>query len=49
MNFKDDDSVLRFSRALSKMRVDDALRAKGCKDGDRVYIKDYGFDFVDEE
>ena len=49
VNFKDDDSVLRFSRALSKMRVDDALRAKGCKDGDRVYIKDYGFDFVDEE
>ncbi len=47
-NFDDDDSVLRFSRALSRMKVDDALREKGCKDGDRVYIKDYGFDFVDE-
>ncbi|MBQ1508092.1 MAG: Obg family GTPase CgtA, partial [Erysipelotrichaceae bacterium] len=47
-DFKDDDSVLRFSRALSRMKVDDALREKGCKDGDRVYIRDYGFDFVDE-
>lgn len=47
-NFKDDDSVLRFSRSLSKMHIDEALREKGCKDGDRVYIKDYGFDFIDE-
>lgn len=47
-NFKDDDSVLRFSRALSNMHIDEALRQKGCKDGDRVYIKDYGFDFIDD-
>ena len=47
-NFKDDDSILRFSRALSNMHIDEALRKKGCKDGDRVYIKDYGFDFIDE-
>lgn len=49
VNFEDDESVLRFSRALRKMRVDEALREKGCKNGDRVYIKDYGFDFIDEE
>lgn len=48
-NFHDDDSVLRFSISLSKMKVDEALREKGCKNGDRVYIKDYGFDFVDDE
>ncbi len=48
-NFQDDDSVLRFSRTLSKMKVDDALRQKGCKNGDRVYIKDYGFDFMDDD
>lgn len=47
-NFKDEDSVMRFSRALSKMNIDKVLREKGCKDGDRVYIKDYGFDFIDD-
>lgn len=47
-NFSDDDSVLRFSRALSKMKIDEELRRRGCKDGDRVYIKDYGFDFIDD-
>lgn len=48
VNFDDEDSVIRFSRSLSNMKVDDALREKGCKHGDRVYIKNYGFDFVDE-
>ena len=48
-NFKDEDSVIRFSRTLSKMKIDDALREKGCKDGDRVYIKDYGFEFIDSD
>ena len=37
-NFKDDDSILRFSRALSKMKLDDALRQQGCKNGDQVFI-----------
>lgn len=46
-NLKDDDQVLRLSRTLSKMHIDEALRAKGCKNNDRVYIKDFGFDFVD--
>ena len=40
---------MRFSRTLSKMKIDDALREKGCKDGDRVYIKDYGFEFIDSD
>ena len=48
-NFKDDDSVLRFSRALSKMKLDEALRQKGCKNGDQVFIEDYSFEFVDDE
>ena len=47
-NLSDEDSVLRFSRALSKMKIDDELRNKGCKNGDRVFIKDYGFDFIDD-
>ena len=48
-NLKDEDSVIRFSRTLSKMKVDDALRNKGCKNGDRVFIKDYSFEFMDDE
>ena len=48
-NFKDDDSVLRFSRALSRMKLDDALREKGCRNGDQVFIEDYSFEFSDED
>ena len=48
-NFKDDDSILHFSRALSKMKLDDALRQRGCKNGDQVFIQDYSFDFMDED
>ena len=48
-NFADDDSVLRFSRALSRMKLDEALREKGCMDGDQVFIEDYSFDFIDED
>ena len=49
VNFDDDDSIMYFGRALRNMKVDDALRAKGCQDGDYVYIKDFGFEFVDED
>ncbi|MBP5279008.1 MAG: GTPase ObgE [Erysipelotrichaceae bacterium] len=48
-NFNDEDSIMRFSRALSKMKLDDALREKGCKNGDQVFIQDYSFDFMDED
>lgn len=49
VNFDNDDSVMYFSRMLHKMKIDDALREKGCHDGDYVYIQDFGFEFVDEE
>jgi len=48
-NFHDDESLLRFSHALTRMKVDEELRRQGCKDGDRVFVYDYGFDFVDDE
>ena len=48
-NLKDEDEVLRLSRILTKMNIDEALREKGCKNGDKVYIKDFGFDFIDDE
>ena len=48
-NLKDEDQVLRLSRTLTKMNIDKALREKGCKNGDKVFIKDFGFDFIDDE
>ena len=48
-DFNNEESVLQFSRALSRMKLDDALRAKGCQNGDQVFIQDYSFDFVDDE
>lgn len=48
-DFDNEDSVMKFSRALTKMKLDDALREKGCKDGDFVYIKDYSFEFKAQE
>ena len=48
-DFSDDDSVMKFSHALSKMKLDEALRQKGCKNGDLVFIKDYSFVFEDED
>ena len=49
IDFSNEDSVLRFSRALSNMKLDDALRERGCRNGDQVFIQDYSFDFMDEE
>ncbi len=48
-NLKNEDSALSFSRTLSKMKVDEALKAKGCKNGDRVFIKDYSFEFIEDD
>lgn len=48
-DFNNEDALLRFGRMLTKMKVDDALREKGCKNGDHVFIHDYGFDFMDDE
>jgi len=31
------------------MKLDDALREKGCRNGDQVFIQDYSFDFMDDE
>lgn len=49
VDFDDEDSILRFSRTLKNLKVDQALREKGCKNGDRIYIEDFGFDFIEEE
>jgi GTP-binding protein len=46
-NFQTEESVRRFARQLRGLGVDEALRAKGAKDGDTVKLLDFEFEFVD--
>jgi GTP-binding protein len=46
-NFEHDESVMRFARQLRGMGIDEALRARGAKDGDIVRIAEYEFEFVE--
>lgn len=46
-NLEREESVLKFSRQLRGMGVDETLRQMGAKDGDLVRIKDFVFEFVD--
>ncbi|MCL6445362.1 MAG: GTPase ObgE [Alicyclobacillus sp.] len=46
-NFRQYDAVQRFQRILRQRGVDDALRARGAKDGDAIRIGDMEFDFVE--
>lgn len=47
INFSDRDSLRYFQRVLRKGGVIDALREKGCSEGDTVRIYDFEFDFVE--
>lgn len=46
-NFEHDETVMRFARQLRGMGVDEALRARGAKDGDIVRIGKFEFEFVE--
>lgn len=46
-NFQFDESIMRFSRQLRGMGIDQELRNKGAKGGDTVRIDDFEFDFVE--
>ena len=46
-NFDHDESSLRFARQLRSMGVDEALRNRGAKDGDYVYLDDFIFEFIE--
>lgn len=48
-NFDRDESVMKFARQLRGMGGDEALRARGAKDGDLVRIGKFEFEFVDQE
>ena len=46
-NFAHDETVMRFARQLRGLGVDEALRARGAKDGDIVRIGNFEFEFVE--
>ena len=46
-NFDRDEAVMKFARQLRGMGVDEALRARGAKDGDIVRIGKFEFEFVE--
>lgn len=46
-NFAHDETIMRFARQLRAMGVDEALRARGAKDGDIVRIGEFEFEFVE--
>ena len=46
-NFDREEAVMKFARQLRGMWVDEALRARGAKDGDLVRIGKFEFEFVD--
>ena len=46
-NMDRDESIMKFARKLRGMGVDEALRARGAKDGDIVRIGNFEFEFVD--
>lgn len=47
INFLNDDAVKRFARQLRSIGVDDALREAGAKNGDRVKIFEFEFEFIE--
>ncbi len=46
-DFENESNVYRFANTLKKMGVDEGLRDAGVQEGDMVFIKDYGFEFLD--
>ncbi|MGT2948112.1 GTPase ObgE [Streptococcus devriesei] len=46
-NLERDEAIMKFSRQLRAMGVDEALRERGARDGDTVRIGKFEFEFVD--
>lgn len=46
-NLEHEESIMRFSRQMRSMGVDEALRERGAKDGDLVALLDFTFEFVE--
>ncbi len=48
-DFENEQQVMQFGIALRKLGVDAALREKGIREKDTVFINDFGFEFSDME
>ena len=46
-NFDHEESILRFTRQMRGMGIDQALREKGARNGDTVRIDEFEFEFLD--
>jgi Obg family GTPase CgtA-like protein len=47
VNLTSYDAVMRFARAMRSWGIDDALRAKGAKNGDTIWVGDFSFEFFE--
>ena len=45
--FSSEEGMLRFTKKLRRMGIDDKLRELGAKEGDQVRILDFYFDYKD--
>ena len=45
IDFEQDDALMKFSRLLKRLKVEEALEAAGAVEGDTVYIGEVEFDF----
>ena len=43
--FNTEEAIARFAKRLRKMGIDDKLIERGAKEGDKVRILDYEFEF----
>jgi GTP-binding protein len=47
VNLTSYDAVMRFARAMRTWGIDDALRSKGAKNGDTIWVGDFSFEFFE--
>ncbi|MCF0107715.1 MAG: GTPase ObgE [Bacilli bacterium] len=44
-NISTDDGMMKLMTRIRKLRIDDALEARGAEDGDTVYLDDFAFEY----
>ena len=47
MNLSMEEGILRLSKYLRDLGVEEALKEKGIKDGDTVYLDDFAFEYFE--
>ena len=47
-NLASEEATIRLAGRLRKLGVDEALRKAGCQNGDTVFIKNFGFEFIED-